>query len=43
MLDVGQPYVEHRASPWSEFAQGHAYSIATCGIKTSDCRAEPRP
>lgn len=42
LLDVGEPYVEHRAAPWAEFAQGHAYSIATCGIKTSDCPG-PRP
>jgi hypothetical protein len=35
-LPAGGPYVEHRAAMWSEFTDG-AYSIATCGEKTSDC------
>lgn len=40
VLEVGAPYVEHRATMWAEFvadAGGGAYSITTCGIKTSDC------
>lgn len=39
-LEVGEPYVEHRAAPWSEW--GSAYSIATCGIKLGDCPGAPR-
>lgn len=38
LLPVGQPYTEHRATMWSEFSDGSAYSIHTCGERTSDCR-----
>lgn len=38
-LPAGQPYTEHRATMWSEFSDGRAYSIHTCGDLTSDCRA----
>lgn len=40
VLPVGAAYVEHRATRWSELTgYGGFYSIATCGIKTSDCEA----
>lgn len=43
VLPVGEPYVEHRATMWTELTgYGRPYSIATCGIKTSDCPERAR-